>query len=101
MKKEYISVLLCAFESTWYGFFSVLSLLLLCCLNRRPDLWYFASKICYATLDKYILLFQIGICDKGISQRNAPDDEPSVCGVELRIIFIVLGAMCSNFLEDL
>ena len=79
--------------------FSVFSILY--SLNRKPNLWYFASKICQATLDKYILLFQIGICDKRISQRNAPDDEPSVCGVELQVIFTVLGVICSNFLKDL
>ena len=79
--------------------FSVFSILY--SLNRKPNLWYFASKICQATLDKYILLFKIGICDKRISQRNAPDDEPSVCGVELQVIFTVLGVICSNFLKDL
>ena len=55
------------------------------------------SLFCQATLDKYILLLQIGICDKRISQRNAPDDEPSVCGVEFQVIFTVLGVICSNF----
>ena len=79
--------------------FSVLSLL--CSLNRKPNLWYFASKVCQAALDKYILLFLIAICDKRISQRNAPDDEPSVCGLELQVIFTVLGVICSNFLKDL
>ena len=79
--------------------FSVLSLL--CSLNRKPNLWYFASKVCQATLDKYILLFKVAICDKRISQRNAPDDEPSVCGLELQVIFTVLGVICSNFLKDL